>query len=401
MEPLGYFIATILSLAVIKSMLYNSRRLETIGYALSIAFLQQLIRDNGDVLLICSQFPLYVSPKDNEPSPDRTLPDREARGVYVDHALLLPCPQTNGGGSKLVEIFTRAYKMNDPNLHHTLYISSLQVPLLEEKKRAPTRHPRDLEDHVWSILNALNDAQSQVTTQAKILFSSPRFATQDLVILIASSGEYYRLAVLQRGHPVLQKLPTSDEVTELLSTPSEQSDLKDVAKGLVAELVKSAHTPAAQEKQRLQEMEKAQKDETERKKRARAARLEARRERRDQLGVMDDLERGLSKIIDAAGDPNPDGSLYTDELIEAFYGAFTKHPSNQSLQSQRHATFFEPEPSRDETVITLSNLRDTADKRKVIFTGVIRLGSQTSNKFLEIVQNHLSRLARMERNRRG
>ena len=51
-------------------------------------------------------------------------------------------------------------------------------------------------------------------------------------------------------------------------------------------------------------------------------------------------------------------------------------------------------------MITLANLRDTADKRKVIFTGVIRLGSQTSNRFLEIVQNHLSMLARMERNQR-
>ena len=127
---------------------------------------------------------------------------------------------------------------------------------------------------MWSILNALNDARSQVTTQAKILFSSPRFAIKDLVVLIASesSGEYYRLAVLHRGHPTLQKLPTSDEVTELLSTPFEQSDLKDVAKGLVAELVKSAHSPAEQEAQRLAEMEKAQKDETERKNRARATR---------------------------------------------------------------------------------------------------------------------------------
>ena len=57
---------------------------------------------------------------------------------------------------------------------------------------------------------------------------------------------YYRLAVLHHGHPTLQKLPTSDKITELLSTLFEQSDLKDVAKDLVAELVKSAHSPAEQ-----------------------------------------------------------------------------------------------------------------------------------------------------------
>ena len=34
----------------------------------------------------------------------------------------------------------------------------------------------------------------------------------------------------------------------------------------------------------------------------------ARQDRRDQLGVMDDFEHRLSKIIDDAGDPNPDGA---------------------------------------------------------------------------------------------
>jgi hypothetical protein len=109
MDPLVYFIVTMLSLAVINSMLYNPRRLETIGYALSIAFLQQLMMGNEDVFLICSQFPLYVSPKDKEPSPDRTLPDSEAIGVYVDHALLFPSAQSNTGGPKLAGTSTGGY----------------------------------------------------------------------------------------------------------------------------------------------------------------------------------------------------------------------------------------------------------------------------------------------------
>ena len=94
MDPLVYFMVTMVSLAVIHSMIYNSRRLETIGYALSVAFLQQLINGDEDIFLICSQFPIYVSPKDKDPNPDTTMPDAEARGVYVDHALLLPRAQS-------------------------------------------------------------------------------------------------------------------------------------------------------------------------------------------------------------------------------------------------------------------------------------------------------------------
>jgi len=80
MDPLLYFIATLLSLALIRSMIYNSRRLETIGYALSILFLQQLIGDED----ICLQFPLYVSPKDKKPNPDVTMPDLETTRVGCD-----------------------------------------------------------------------------------------------------------------------------------------------------------------------------------------------------------------------------------------------------------------------------------------------------------------------------
>ena len=43
MDPLVYFMVTMLSLTLIHSMIYNPRWLATVGYALSIVFLQQLI----------------------------------------------------------------------------------------------------------------------------------------------------------------------------------------------------------------------------------------------------------------------------------------------------------------------------------------------------------------------
>ena len=130
---------------------------------------------------ISSLSPLRL-PKDN---PDTTMPDAEARAVYyVDHALLLPCAQSQGN-PRLSQAFSQALRQNHENLWFP-HILSLEVPLLEEKRGPYTRHPCDLDDYVWSIMTALNSAQSQVTTQAKTLFSSRRFATQNLVFLVLS-----------------------------------------------------------------------------------------------------------------------------------------------------------------------------------------------------------------------
>jgi hypothetical protein len=122
---------------------------------------------------------------------------------------------------------------------------------------------------------------------------------------VASSGEYYRLAVLPRGHRALERLPTSDEVTELLINPCEQSNPKDVAKALVAELVVSARSPAQQEEQRLKAMKKAEEEETESKRGLVTHALWPVNKGRDQADIMDDLERKLSDIVEDAGDPKP------------------------------------------------------------------------------------------------
>jgi len=70
-----------LSLALIHSMTYNSRRLEAVGYHLISPTTYREARTSS---LSCPQFPVYVSPKDKEPSPDVTMADSSERGVYVD-----------------------------------------------------------------------------------------------------------------------------------------------------------------------------------------------------------------------------------------------------------------------------------------------------------------------------
>jgi len=232
------FIAIVLSLAVISSMMFNPRRLEAIGYSLSVLFLQVLIAGHEDVFFICPQFPIYVSSLDTNLDPDNTMPDSQARGVYVDTALLLArCTRVRNATGSISDAFRKAYENRDFDLFSKLDITSLEIPVLEERKRGPTRHPKDLEEYYQSIFSALDAAQTQVSTQAALLFSSPRFSDQDLVILLATTGEYYRLAVLRRDHTALLLVPSGfhiDELIEAHNTP----DLGDNTEELYGPLIK-------------------------------------------------------------------------------------------------------------------------------------------------------------------
>jgi len=362
-------------------MVYNDSQTIGLGYALSILFLQQLIEGNEDVFLICPRFPLYVSPSDLT----------GAKGVYVDQVLLLPRASQTEGNLKLSQVFRHAHNLRNLDLH----ISTLEVPLLEGKKQVPSRPAQDLEAHVRSIQASLDAAQLRVTTQAKIFLSSPRYATQELVILVASSGEYYRLAVLSRDHRALSIIPSSYDIFTLMIDQEETVDVSELVKDLKSQLVLSARTPAEREQQRLFALHKAEKEENGKQDDAREARAEARSKRQAALRTEDGHMRKLSQIVIDAGEPEPS---YSDEWIEAY------HEINRvivnDLSFQRYPTFFEPEPHPHETVSTLANLRNPKNDREVVFSGVIRIGSQTSEKFFEMIRRHLSRLAGEERSRR-
>lgn len=70
------------SLAVVYSMIHNSRRLETIGYALSVAFLQQLIAGEEDIV---PYLPPVPHPKTKTPTQIRIirLCQMQRQGVFT------------------------------------------------------------------------------------------------------------------------------------------------------------------------------------------------------------------------------------------------------------------------------------------------------------------------------
>jgi hypothetical protein len=385
MESSSLFIAIVLSLAVLSSMMFNPRRLEAIGYSLSILFLQVLIAGHEDVFLICPQFPIYLSPLDTNLNPNNTMPDSRAKGVYVDTALLLArCTRVRNTTGSIADAFRTAYQDRHFDLFSKLDITGLEIPILEERKRGPTRHPKDLEEYVRSVVSALDDATTQVFTQAGLLFSSLRFLYQDLVILLATTGEYYRLAVLQRDHNALLDMPIGfliEELTEAHDTPDLGYDIEDFCGRPVGCMT------AAKDRQQLEKNRREQ--EIARQDNARKARADARAAREKALPKLEARARQRSQfILDAGPPPYPDG------VIEKY------HELSDFTRYQRYPAFFEPEPVPGESVESLAQLRDPKISRHVVFTGAIRVGSSVSDKFVGIIRDYLAKMAHAERARR-
>jgi hypothetical protein len=367
-------------------MMYNPRRLEALGYSLSVLLFQGLIAGHEDVFLICPQFPIHLSPEDTNLDPDCTMPDSRARGVYVDTALLLArCTRVRTATGSIAHAFRQAYQDRDFDLSSKLDITSLEVPILEERKRGPTRHPRDLEDLYESIRFALGAAQKQVSTQAEILFSSPRFLDQNLVILLATAGEYYRIAVLKRDHTGLLKAPSLFDVEALIRAHT-NPDLGDDTEDL-SELLLDGST-IQEERHRLEQSLREQ--EIARQIRERDARADARAARKETLSrlVANEFRKSLL-VLDAGPPPYPDG------MLERYY----KLDVNSDGGPQRYPTFFEPEPIPGETILSLAQFKNP-ELQGIAFTGAIRLGSSVSNKFVEMIKAYITEMAHAERARR-
>ncbi|KAJ7270929.1 hypothetical protein C8J57DRAFT_1507891 [Mycena rebaudengoi] len=90
---------------------YNSRRLEAIGYSVSIALLNGLIHPNHDILLVCPQYSLYVTIHDQQP--DQTVPDPFAKGVYVDQAIALVHSSLPDSTKSFADALKAAHVSND------------------------------------------------------------------------------------------------------------------------------------------------------------------------------------------------------------------------------------------------------------------------------------------------
>lgn len=204
---------------ITQSTRIDPRHLEHFVYTYWSGELSNVILSGGlTTTLLGPQFPIWVSPKESstDEDPDAsflskvTAGDGEARGVYVDFALVIPLVQPRfleeiGDAAHSVE----AKSLRDildhilPSQMHTLsprcfWISGFDAPVIVELKPDEPRHPKNVESYHRSLSSLLKEGSEQAEEQALCLFCSWRFGGQKEVILIAGAGRHYRLRKVTR-----------------------------------------------------------------------------------------------------------------------------------------------------------------------------------------------------------
>ncbi|KAF4607532.1 hypothetical protein EYR38_001604 [Pleurotus pulmonarius] len=200
--------AVLLPLSFLLSTIFNIRRLEDSSYALWSALLLQLCDNRLDIFIICPQYALYVSPKakfrpDDSFSSTLTEADNQAKGVVVDNCLIIPeirlaRPPVGTEDPSLTKYLASFFITQPSFLEVNVRTTNATVPIIVEQKRPPSRHPLNIYTYFRQIQNLLEKAQSQAWDQGNCLFSMPKFARQNRVMLIGASGAWWQFCLVPR-----------------------------------------------------------------------------------------------------------------------------------------------------------------------------------------------------------
>ena len=189
-------------LVLVYSTLYNPRRTEDSSYSRWSVILAELYGGHREIFIPCPQYGLYVSPTERFRPSDlddsfMTTADRHARGVYVDLVVLLPRVARSNSLTQSFPVFL--HQLSITNLPFRLgRMFTVDVSILVELKRPPTRHPKDILSYLKDVERLLAAASSQCRQQAQCLFSSLKYSHQDQVCMIAAAGEWWCFRMLSR-----------------------------------------------------------------------------------------------------------------------------------------------------------------------------------------------------------
>ncbi len=129
-----------------------------------------------DIFIQCAQYNIYVSQLQSRTSPSGpddsfvTTPDSEARGVYIDLALILPVislikDDSTSDSDTLQEFFETLTPSHLPHPSTVWMNESTRVPLVLELKPPPTRHPKDILTFLKQVTKLLGNAIEQTLDQ--------------------------------------------------------------------------------------------------------------------------------------------------------------------------------------------------------------------------------------------
>lgn len=203
----------VLNSIISRSSYIDPRHLEHYTYpswtTTAAMFILRHALPNGSSFIVAPQFPIYTSPRDllnhilgTMPDPNVsvdpdlsdvinistvTVPDKTARSVFVDVAIMTPVPVPRRGLKLKVKPQhqkpTSVYDVLSNKALNPRYldVDELLAPILIELKPGPTRHPKDLDTFLTAVMFRLRAAQQQATEQSFCLFASWRFASQIIV----------------------------------------------------------------------------------------------------------------------------------------------------------------------------------------------------------------------------
>jgi hypothetical protein len=340
-----------------------------------------------------------------------TIPDNKARGVYVDLSILLPRAVYSDGSSTVWNLQSFLSRVSHiSKMHREVRIESLDVSLLLELKRPPPRHLGSVLSLLRQVIKSLRNGQHQAMQQAHCLFSSPKYAKQKSVMLIAATGEWWTFSQRSRkdfryhgafemplGGPPDDDDEPDDEPDDLaimeatLVAPLDiDKDLDDRQERLekakndekarrevihrqekTARKDKWARDMAEIEIERQETADRKQKQGQERQKRY-ERRSEAQKEKEKHFLI-------LEKMIEEAQDMD---KQYDDVFLEKVWG----HYIHSGLAScSEEGVYFQPH---------------LADSEIDSWTKPMRLGSAVSNAYLEYVSEQLAIIGDEEKTRR-
>ncbi|KAF8189261.1 hypothetical protein K438DRAFT_1833212 [Mycena galopus ATCC 62051] len=393
-HPQQFHLYRFLALAICHSSGADPRRLEHYNYtywtAEAAAF---LVRGHLRHCLVAPQLPIYVSPKESMSSDAdtsrQTAADSDAKGVYVDIAILLPIteprfPEDLGELGPRVAGKSLAYFFNEILPHlipgispRCIRVIGFEAPVLGELKKLPPRHAMRIGPFHSSLTRLLNEATLQAEAQATCLFCSSRFGTQDEVLLLAGAGDRYQIRRVSRQWswtklPENQKF-TSDTLERLYEAANEE--------GVYAEEDEEDDDwTEGKEGEMYDDPRKAKDIQKELRERRVKEQIEQRRKRAEERARKRDAQ--YRRLQDALGElPS------TDRTVRLFSDAALNAVNREETGGEDLFEWRAPETY-------FGTSRDTD------WSGVLQLGSDLSNAYMEKIQDFIRAFEDREDGRR-
>ncbi|KAG9219879.1 hypothetical protein CCMSSC00406_0009626 [Pleurotus cornucopiae] len=395
--------AVLLPLTFLLSMLFNVRRTEDSSYGLWSALLLQLCGNRLDIFVLCPQYRLYVPRHPNNQPADAdtsmiTTSDGQARGVIVDHSLILPEIQPVHWGN-LFKYLTHLFQSPQPSFSEfDVRTINATVPVIVEQKRPPSRHPKDILSYYEQLGKLLRAAADQATDQAVCLFSMLNYGHQQEVILIAATGAWWQFRLSRRGDTgdpfiyedyALKCMLT--EMEEEKEDVEDAHDANDLMHPAVAMLL--ARWPLPSEEINIQDKHQIE-----------AGRLYRLREKARQVDKDDSAaradryaRRNSAKEKETATKFGMKiGDRWKKFVKDVGQGPYSPEDIDMCVKLQREMDAGSDLPFCHK----FEGWLDPHGNGLTQWTGPMRLGSPISNKYMVFIKAYLDRLAEEEESRR-